>query len=548
MGVSAIARLPLAALNDPGSVGWLNRTSFAAGPNDDSCPMRFYFGQIPFLVIPGTVTHVNFMNSEPQQARFHLFSPDTSDAGAVVIKFFKRASNSLQVFASGVQVASFNDRYAGAGAGTAIPYPGFSDAHGASLFNPQARHVTFVLRGQAAWGVSPVDVFTLASVQLSLTVSVSASTFFDPKLVVGNLAQLLSIDPSRIKVVSVAAAPAQLLLRSRQLAEGTQQLDLEILPPPNSTRLSSPDSFNASASAPEGALATSPSGSLSSNPAAQATLVAASMASVASTISALYASGGLAVGYPVAALTVVAPPVIAVPGLAPVPASPTVTSNATASALSASQALSNGAVAGIVVAALVGALLIAIAALLLRKHCYEGRPAVKVMSTRPGVGGEGEEGRFEGAPPPGMPRDGAADGKTSDMRQPRSVPRVNIRMLNLPQLGTQEDGSEAGEAAAAGAAGAAAEAAPAASARPALEQEGQEPHARQARNAHPHASRLLLQPSAEDTIAAEAGASSPDSGSSSRTLPGALSAAKSRAHLAASTRTIAFKPEQTHQH
>jgi hypothetical protein len=527
MGVCAIARLPISALNDPGSFNWNNQTSFAAGPNDDSCPKRFYFGQIPFLLVPGAVTHVNFGNSEPQQARFHFLSPDPSEA--VVIKFFKRAANSLQVFASGVQVRSFNDALEASPppAGTPTTYPGFADAHGASLFNPQARHVTFVMRGQSGWGVSTIDIFTLASVQLSLTMSISNAAFFEPARVVGNLAQLLSIDPSRIKVVSVAAAPAVRQLAGalrlpRAAADASQQvLLLEILPPPNSTVLSQASAF--SATDPGALTAPDPGSATAVNSAAAASLVAASMASVASAITSLYTGGSLGTlgGYPVAALSVTPPTVPVVPGLATPSPVPSLSPTASGGGAAAPGRLEDGAIAGIVVAAIVAVAAGTAAALLWHRH-YRGS-TIKALTQTPGGRGSGSSG----------------GGGASVIRQPHSTPGAHKGLaLNLPQLGSQHapEASPPPTAPASSSSSSSSSSSAEAEAGVSSDEEGAvATGGRAARRA------ALAQPlpNSDDELAA------PNAADSSRTLPGATSAAKpSRAHMA-STR-LGFKPEQPH--
>ena len=425
MGVSAIARLldTASALQSPGAVDFLNRTSFAAGPNSDACPMRFYFGQLPLLVAPGYVTHLLFQNSEPQQARFHFFSPDPSEA--VVIKFFKRSANSLEVYANSVQVPTLNTAYAAAGSG-APTYPGFAASHGKSLFNPQARHVTFVMRGQPAWRTSPIDIFTLPSVQLTLTLSISNEQFFDPAKIVSNLATLLGIDPSRIKTVTVAAAGSRQLLRApaaaaarAAAASGTQVIPLEILPPPGSTYLSQSSSFNTSS--PTGSVGIA--GSLSDNPSVAASLVASAMVSVASTISSLYASGALsqALGAPIAALTVVAPTVPEVPGLPSPSPSPTVPDSTGAGPAR----LTPGAIAGLVIGLLLGLVAGAVGGLLLKRKGYCGGRNKSLMAP----------------PPPSMELPQQGQAAPVEERQAAGAGAghkgFNLRTLMLPQLNTQ---------------------------------------------------------------------------------------------------------------
>jgi len=528
--------------------------------------MRFYFGQIPLVLMPNVVTRLQFANSEPQQARFHFFSPDPTEA--VVLKLFKARPNSIEAYAGGVKVESMN----AASSGAAPPaYPNFASPHGLTLFHPQARHVTLVLRGHAGSRAPPVDIVTLPSVQVSLTVSLSPGEFFDPLKVVNNLAALLSIDPSRIKVVSVApasdvrraarglgapaAAPAP-APAPRRLA--SQDVSLEILPPPNSTRLASSTDFNASTGAT--------SGSLGTNSAVAAAELAAGMSGVAAQLSALSTTGSLGTlgGYRVAALSITAPAVPEVQGLPSPSAPPRVPTNFSATGSGSSGAgagaLSAGAVAGIVVGvvlALGGGAWAYLAAA--HSGSWGGRGA-KPLTSNPGDvdggggggggGGVGASFRWEKAAP-GVP--------SSVLRKPTSAIHVRV----LPKFGTAAAAAAAVSASAsvevdAEAAGGA-QAAAGGGGEGGVGGEGgggaghhdpHPPHHHHHHRSNPNPNRLMLTENHEDEILAEGPASAsalPGYLPSSRNLAGGAAGGKGTRMGQPSAR-FAFKPEASYRH
>lgn len=202
-----------------------NRTSISLGPFDDGCAMRFYFGQYPFLLRPGTVNHLYVPSTHPQVSRVHLFSPLATES--LVLRMFVQRANSQEVWVNGVQVKEN-------AASSATDFPTLADPAGTFLFDPQDKHITLTLRGGyssgageagavGGWGgglATTYDIVRLSSVQLSFKLAVDINSFYGENLV-SNLATLLNIDPTRIKIVSVHA--------------GSTNVAMEILPPANST-------------------------------------------------------------------------------------------------------------------------------------------------------------------------------------------------------------------------------------------------------------------------------------------------------------------------
>jgi hypothetical protein len=336
-----------------------NRTVSAMGPVDDNCAKRFYFGQYPFVVRPGTTVDIAFPSTEPGQTRIHFLSPDPTEK--VVLRMFIQRPNSLDIFLDGTKVPQKNLQFAG-------DRPTLADPAGSNLFDPQARTLTLTLAGSthASLGAGTVwyDVVRSPSVQLTLKLSVSPGTFYGPALV-SNLALLLDIDPSRIKVVAVAPADSILgrRLQGAPSAAATE-VKVEILPPPGATVLVvDPDDNATAAAVVEDAL---------------------DMVDLADVIDALATSGdlqtqlGAALGYAVGAVEVEAPVIAAAaPDDTGVPLTP---------ADSSRDGVPSGTIAGIALGILAAVLIGGGVMVLMQRTKLRAVVAAEALARRPGQG------------------------------------------------------------------------------------------------------------------------------------------------------------------
>jgi hypothetical protein len=407
----------IAAKDSYGAVNLANRTALCQGMIGDSCPMRFYFGQYNFLLRPGRATHLMFSGTEPGQTRYHFFSPYATEAA--LLKVYHQRPNSLNVFAGAAAVAEGG---AAAGVGGAPSLPWLTDAHGAWAFSPSARHATLVLRGGGpAWDAPPINVLRLASVQVTLTLSVSADAFFSgggSERVVTNMAALLGIPSSRIKVVSVAAAeaPVRRLLQQARAASAATTATIEILPDPAAIALSSDTSFNASGAPAAGAAGAA---------ALSAAALANTMATLGASVSNLYATGQMSTvgGFALlSAPAVLLPPVPTAGGAAPAPAPGLAPGEGGAGG---GAKLSAGALAAAVVGGVVAFFTAVAMALLAYKqgglHGHSQtrvRPNAKPLSSAVPLG----EGGWSEQPPPPPPA--------------AQRPRGALNTTLLPSLGT----------------------------------------------------------------------------------------------------------------
>lgn len=211
--------------------GSSNRTYTVKGPIDDPCPIKMYFAQYHFLALVNTVTGLYIPATEPGQTRLHMLSPNASEK--LLIQYFLQRPNSLDIFLDSVEVETRNAEGRRLGLPIeALQFPKLSDTVGSSLFSPQLRTTHIVMGGNRRF----LDIVRQPSIMLTLTLDIEAGQFFNPASVATNLALLLGIDPSRVRVVSVAAAPSGgrrmlvSLLRSLQSTSGgLQSVQIEIV-------------------------------------------------------------------------------------------------------------------------------------------------------------------------------------------------------------------------------------------------------------------------------------------------------------------------------
>jgi hypothetical protein len=168
----------------PGRDGWCLHGA-------DSCAKRFYFGQHPFLVEGNNAVYrVNTSNDFPNNMRVHFLSTNPSDRALLRFRVFK-TNFDMRVVHNGREISPLNR----------LPNVA-SDARGANIFD--GRNIFHLLvQGSANAQEQFYDIRTLDVVKLNLTFSLSLNEFFDERKLVSNLAILLDIPASKIKVVQV---------------------------------------------------------------------------------------------------------------------------------------------------------------------------------------------------------------------------------------------------------------------------------------------------------------------------------------------------------
>ncbi|RYG70223.1 hypothetical protein EON64_00770, partial [archaeon] len=168
-----------------------NRTFASYGPIDDMCAMRFYFSRFNTLIGVGTYHKLMTTGTIPSEWIFRWDAPSESDVA--VLEFFIQQSQAINVFVS-------NSPYGGF---VQVPkitrYPTMDDPAGTNMRDPQRRFLAVTIRG----GSSRYYRFNLIPVAaVTIKMEMPLSQFFSNTFI-ANMAMLLRIDPSRIKITDV---------------------------------------------------------------------------------------------------------------------------------------------------------------------------------------------------------------------------------------------------------------------------------------------------------------------------------------------------------
>lgn len=192
------------------------RASWSRGPYGDTC-----LPSVPEQIRTWAVSarggyNLTMFASPPKNMRLHLF--DEAPSSALRFAIFLTQPFRLDVYLHGEKLSARYDASDAAqfGGGGAPRYPTAADEHGTYAFDPHQRRFYVTMRGGADRLSGRGALLLRASmvVQLSLTAAVPLSDFDGPSLVY-NLATLLRIDPTRIKIVAVQSAPPQQQQRPR---------------------------------------------------------------------------------------------------------------------------------------------------------------------------------------------------------------------------------------------------------------------------------------------------------------------------------------------
>eukprot|EP00638_Chattonella_subsalsa_P015791 CAMPEP_0117829880 /NCGR_PEP_ID=MMETSP0949-20121206/8130_1 /TAXON_ID=44440 /ORGANISM="Chattonella subsalsa, Strain CCMP2191" /LENGTH=3868 /DNA_ID=CAMNT_0005670717 /DNA_START=230 /DNA_END=11837 /DNA_ORIENTATION=- len=163
-----------------------NRTYWTAGPIDEMCKIDMHFSQYQFYFQANTSNTMYCTGTNPSNMRFKWFSSDPSES--VLLKIWTNKPDGVNVFLGDTYVESSDTK------------PTLADPAGTNAFDPQAMFIYLTMRGgeEQTYTVRRTPV-----VQVTFHLAVSSIEFFDEDLLISNLALLLDIDSSRIKVVDV---------------------------------------------------------------------------------------------------------------------------------------------------------------------------------------------------------------------------------------------------------------------------------------------------------------------------------------------------------
>ena len=230
-GDTEVRRLSPFALAANGFIDILN------GPQDHgwcggyTCQERIstFYG----IIAPGLNYEIALTSTNPQNMRFHLLYAEESDT--IRIAFVYTSAQRLDVYYGNTLVHAKNVEVDKNGEllynskDPRLPddqfIPTLDDPAGSNFYERSVKRLYFILRGN-----TPITIRTAPVIQLAIHLPpVTVDDFFEENLIF-NLATLLGIDMSRIKVVNVISEASN---RKRQV-EGTS-VEIEIGNPPETT-------------------------------------------------------------------------------------------------------------------------------------------------------------------------------------------------------------------------------------------------------------------------------------------------------------------------
>lgn len=184
-----------------------SRETWSLGPQEEkacrpvgAAPIRNW------KVRPNDNYNLTMFTSPPKNHKLFFFNDNPDET--IRLDIFLTQPFRLEVFVDGVLISE--DLYDTAKK-TPSRLPELTDPHGSYAFDPQARRFYLVMQGgffggkAATLGGGRIDLKLLQVVQITMTVSVALADFDDVEQnkFINNVATLLQIPSSRIKIVSV---------------------------------------------------------------------------------------------------------------------------------------------------------------------------------------------------------------------------------------------------------------------------------------------------------------------------------------------------------
>ncbi|XP_022097673.1 fibrocystin-L-like isoform X1 [Acanthaster planci] len=214
------------------------------------------------IVATGKDYEVYFTSTNPQVLRLHLLNSDENQA--VVLGIWYANPQRLDVYYKNEYVTPTNADYS-TGEFTwkakdpSLPADQYnpsvtSNVHGENYFERDTQTLWLLVKGPV-----PVEIRTTAVIMVTFGVpAVSVDNFYEDANLVRNLAALLNVDQSQIRVVDVVSESSG--RRRRRAAEGEAEVIMEIGPPPSET-IDSPGSDTVNQTSSNTTTAAPPSGS-----------------------------------------------------------------------------------------------------------------------------------------------------------------------------------------------------------------------------------------------------------------------------------------------
>ena len=220
---------PIAMLADPGQNGYIDLVN---GPQDFSCCSGYTCAErlstFFTMVATGIEYEVMFTSIPPQNFRIHMLHNQGGQAMRAKIWFPKQQRYDIYVdgmFMMPNNIDTTKEDY------SLLPpddsfIPTLAEAHGSNYFDPNTGHLYLIVKE----GVLSIKTQPIVVLKLGMTVPIE--NFFEEN-VVANLAGLLGIDPSNIRVTNIVREGST--GRKRSAGETVTGVDFAIGPPPSDT-------------------------------------------------------------------------------------------------------------------------------------------------------------------------------------------------------------------------------------------------------------------------------------------------------------------------
>merc|ERR1711962_967293 len=226
---------PIAVLADAGTNGYIDLVN---GPQDFSCCSGYTCAErlstFFTMVATGLEYEVMFTSIPPQNFRIHFLYNDGGDAIRAKIWFPKQQR--YDIYVNGQFMEPNNKDFNSADYKLLPPddsfIPALTETQGANYFDPNTGHLYLIVKGP-----SNIDIKTQPIVVLKMGITVPIENFFEEN-VVGNLAGLLGIDPSNIRVTNIVREGSVPGRKKRAADDGLGDivgLEFAVGPPPSDT-------------------------------------------------------------------------------------------------------------------------------------------------------------------------------------------------------------------------------------------------------------------------------------------------------------------------
>jgi len=244
---------PIAILGNPGSDGYIDLVN---GPQDFSCCSGYTCAErlstFFTMVATGQMYEIMFTSVPPQNFRIHMLHNDGGDP--VLAKIWFPKQQRYDVYVDDMFREPNNKDFGSSDYALLPPDDSFipdilTEANGANYFDPNTGHLYLLVKGP-----SFISIKTQPIVVLKLGMTVPIENFFEEN-VVANLAGLLGIDPSNIRVTNIVREGST--GRKKRSGDTITEVQFEIGPPPLD---------NLVEFMPEEYTYTTPAGEVTSNP------------------------------------------------------------------------------------------------------------------------------------------------------------------------------------------------------------------------------------------------------------------------------------------